>query len=285
LKGPQFLRFVRPLVEVLRENGGSGPTAEIIDQVIERMGVSEKEVSIALSSGQSRVRNQVQWARMYLVNADLMDSSRRGIWTLTEKGFEAKLDDLSILEMFRKVHKTFEKKGGSQVDVTPTEEVEPEEDTTVEDEAHGDIILDLLKNLSPSGFEKLCKRLLTEIGIHDVQVTGQTGDQGIDGTGVIRINDVIGFNILFQCKRYREAVSPHHVRDFRGAMLGRADKGLIITTGRFTKEAKREAVRDGVPPIELIDGERLISLFEKYQLGLKPKTVYDVVPDFFENFK
>lgn len=108
---------------------------------------------------------------------------------------------------------------------------------------------------------------------------------GIDGKGVMKINDVVGFNIIFQCKRYKETVSPHHVRDFGGTMQRRADKGLMITTGRFTKESRREAVRDGVPPIEPIDGERPVSLFEKYGLGLKPKTVYDVVPDFFDNYR
>ncbi|MDH5786427.1 MAG: restriction endonuclease, partial [Chromatiales bacterium] len=159
------------------------------------------------------------------------------------------------------------------------------DDTVVDDEAHGEVLLSILKNLSPSGFEKLCKRLLTEVGVHDVQITGGSGDQGVDGTGVIKVNDVVSFNIIFQCKRYKDAVVPHHVRDFRGTMQGRADKGIIITTGRFTSEAKKEAVRDGVPPIELIDGERLVTLFEKYKLGLKPKVVYDVLPDFFENYQ
>ena len=147
------------------------------------------------------------------------------------------------------------------------------------------MLLNILKNLKPDGFEKISKRLLTEIKIHDIVITGRSGDQGIDGIGVIKLNDVVNFNIVFQCKRYKEVVSPHHVRDFRGAMQGRADKGLIITTGRFTPEAKKEATRDGVPPIELIDGERLVSLFEKYQLGLKPVTVYEIVPEFFKNFE
>lgn len=116
-------------------------------------------------------------------------------------------------------------------------------------------------------------------------ITGKPNDQGIDGTGIIRINDVLGFNIIFQFKRYNDAVSPHHIRDFRRTMQDRADKGVIITTGRFTSEAKNEAVRDGVPTIELIDGEKLVSLFEKYELGLKPKTIYDVIPDYFDKYK
>lgn len=282
MKGPQFLSYVKPLVEVLRNIGGSGATADVIDQVISYMKIPENMVEETISSGASRVRNQIQWARMYLVKADLMDSSQRGIWKLTEKGYEADLSDEAIYDIFRKVQGSSVEKPKLQESIIPVEE---SEEIIVADEAHGEALLNILKNISPQGFERICKRLLSEVGIHDVQITGGTGDQGIDGTGVIKVNEVVGFTVIFQCKRYKDSVVPHHVRDFRGTMQGRADKGIIITTGRFTSEAKKEAVRDGVPPIELIDGERLVSLFEKYQLGLKPKIVYDLVPDFFENFK
>jgi restriction system protein len=281
MKGPQFLIYIRPLVEVLRNSGGSGSTADIIDQVIDHMNIPDEEVEHKISSGASRVRNRIQWARMYLVKADLMDSSQRGIWKLTEKGYNADLSGDSVYAIFKKVQSTFQQEKKDKVEHV----TEEPDDTVVEDEAHGETLLNILKNLTATGFEKICKRLLSEVGIHDVQVTGGAGDQGIDGTGVIKVNEVVGFNIIFQCKRYKDSVVPHHVRDFRGTMQGRADKGIIITTGRFTAEAKREAVRDGVPPIEIIDGERLVSLFEKYKLGLKPKVVYDVVPDFFDNYK
>lgn len=281
MKGPKFLIYTRPLVEVLRNLGGSGSTADVIDKVIEYMEIPDVEVEKQIPSGASRVRNRIQWARMYLVKAGLMDSSQRGIWKLTEKGYDADLSDDSIYKMFKKVQSTFQKEKKDK----PCETSENTDDVVVEDEAHGETLLNILKNLSPDGFEKICKRLLTEVGIHDVQITGGSGDQGIDGTGVIKVSEVVGFNVIFQCKRYKDSVSPHHVRDFRGTMQGRADKGIIITTGRFTTEAKKEAVRDGVPPIELIDGERLITIFEKYNLGLKPKVVYDVVPDFFDNYK
>lgn len=283
MKGPHFLIYIQPLIEVLKNNGGSGSTSDVIDQVIESMGIPDHEVEVTISSGASRVRNQIQWARMYLVKAEFMDSSQRGVWKLTEKGYESPLDDVAVYDLFKKVQGTFDHEYKRKKPKN-TEEVDID-NVVADDEAHGAILLNILKNMSASGFERICKRLLTEVGIHDVQVTGGAGDQGIDGTGVIKINDVVGFNVIFQCKKYKEEVPPSHIRDFRGTMQGRADKGIIITTGRFTKEAKREAVRDGVPPIEMIDGERLISLFEKYELGLKPKTVYDVVPDFFENFK
>ena len=93
------------------------------------------------------------------------------------------------------------------------------------------------------------------------------------------------FKVLFQCKRYARGVSCGQVRDFRGAMQGRADKGIIITTGSFTKDAHAEAIRDGVPPIELVDGEQLVNLFEELELGLVPRTTYDVDATFFEQFR
>lgn len=117
-------------------------------------------------------------------------------------------------------------------------------------------LLNLLQSLPPEGFERICQRLLRESGFQQVKVTGKTGDGGIDGHGILEINPLVSFKVVFQCKRYQGAVSTSHVRDFRGAMMGRADKGIIMTTGSFTLDAKREAVRDGVPPIELVDGEK-----------------------------
>ncbi len=276
-----FFLIISPLVEVLKQAGGSGQTADIIDQVIEFMKIPDEEVEKLISSGVSRVRNQIQWARTYLVKADLMDSTQRGIWKLTQKGYDADLTDENVYQIFKKAQSGFAKVRKERTQ----SETENIDETIVDDETHSETLLATLKSLSPEGFERICKRLLSEIGIHDVQITGRSGDQGIDGTGVIKVNEVVGFNIIFQCKKYKESVSPHHVRDFRGTMQGRADKGIIITTGRFTAESKKEAVRDGVPPIELVDGERLVSLFEKYELGLKPKIVYDVISDFFEKYK
>ena len=116
-------------------------------------------------------------------------------------------------------------------------------------------------------------------------MTGRSGDGGIDGIGVLELDHFVSFKVLFQCKRYKDKVGPSVVRDFRGAMMGRADKGLILTTGVFTADAEREAVRDGVPPIELVDGEKLLQLFEQLELGLAPRTTYEVVESFFDEFR
>lgn len=116
-------------------------------------------------------------------------------------------------------------------------------------------------------------------------VTGKSNDGGIDGIGVLQINALVSFKVLFQCKKYAGTVSPSQVRDFRGAMMGRADKGIILTTGTFTSEAKREALRDGVPPIELVDGDTLLAMLENLELGLSPIKAYRIDPAFFDEFR
>lgn len=146
-------------------------------------------------------------------------------------------------------------------------------------------VLATMLSLPPAGFERLAQRLLRESGFTQVVVTGQSGDGGIDGFGILQVNPLVSFKVLFQCKRYAKSVVPSQVRDFRGAMSGRADKGIIITTGTFTQEAKREATRDGAPPIELIDGEKLIDMLEKLELGLKAVTTYEVEHTFFNEFR
>jgi len=279
MKGPQFLTYINPILETLKEMGGAGTAAEVIDRVIERMNIPESEVEKTISSGQSRVKNRIQWAKMYLSKAGYIDSSTRGTWKLTEKGLSAILSEKEIYELFKAVHSTFSVREDKQVSKNS------EEDISTDEEEHTHKLLGIIHALSPSGFERICKRLLTECGFQHVQVTGRSGDNGIDGIGLLEINDLVSFKVLFQCKRYKDSVGPSQVRDFRGAMQGRADKGIIITTGRFTKEARNEALRDGVPPIELVDGDKLVELFEKFQLGLKPKTVYDIDLAFFEEFR
>ena len=282
-KGPQFIRFFKPVIEVLKESGGSGTAAEVIDQTIEKMNISEKEQAATTKNGQSRVRNQVNWARLYLVRAGYLDSSKRGIWSLTEKGMTLDFAAFDVLGTLKQVQKIFrdEKK--------PQGRTEPFEDDAVEQEIepqdHRAKLLNLIKSLPPGGFERLSQRLLRESGFQRVVVTGRSGDGGIDGMGVLQVNPFVSFNVLFQCKRYQGTVTPSQVRDFRGAMMGRADKGIIITTGTFTLDAKKEARRDGVPPIELVDGESLVQMFERLELGLVPRTTYVVDEKFFEDFK
>lgn len=234
MKGPEFLKYINPVLTTLQANGGAGNSSNIIEQIIESLGITEEELEEPTSNGQSRIRNQIQWARFYLFKAGLIDNAQRGTWRLTNEGLEKKLNDEDVYTLFKGVQESVKK----TPIITPKKSEEKFETTSTEDEEHTIGLLNLIQNLPAAGFEKLCKRLLTEIGINDITITGGSGDQGIDGKGIVKLNDVVSLNIVFQCKRYKEVVSPHHVRDFRGAMQGRGEKGLIITTGRFKKKLK-----------------------------------------------
>ncbi len=288
-KKPQFHRFMVPLLEALRELGGSGQAGEVADMVIERMGISEQEQEETISSGQSRIRNQIGWARFYLAKAGYIGQSRRGVWNLTEKGQNADLSALDTKNLHKVVRDVLaEEKLSSGA---TGEDFGHENDDTVSPEAESvmpdykEELLNSLRELPPDGFERICQRLLRESGFEQVAVTGKSGDGGIDGIGILQVNPFVSFKVLFQCKRYQGTVSASQVRDFRGAMQGRADKGIIMTTGGFTTDAKKEARRDGVPPIELVDGDKLVQMFELLELGLKPVKTFEVDPAFFEEFK
>ncbi len=283
VKGPQFLRFCIPIVETLQELGGSGQPKEVTDSVLERLHISEREQAQTNKNGGSRVRNQVAWARFYLAKADLLDASRRGVWALTEKGRTIHLSPDTVAQLFKDVQGNPPTKDETPHVTDNAIGITPPMDSSG-NSASKRTLLDVLKSLSPEGFERVSQRLLRESGFERVLVTGKSGDGGIDGHGILQVNPFVSFTVLFQCKRYAGTVSAPQVRDFRGAMMGRADKGIIITTGTFTTEATKEARRDGAPPIELVDGETLVQLFERLELGVRPKTIYEVDEAFFEEY-
>lgn len=281
-KGPEFIRFFRPILQILKESGGSGTTSEVIDRAIELLQIPESEQEVTLKNGQSRVRNQVQWSRLYLVRAGYLESSRRGVWSLTEKGTQTDLATFDAYEVFQLVQK------GLRAEKKKKELEEPfideRDESSAENADYKSELLALIKSLPPEGFERLCQRVLRESGFQEVTVTGKTGDGGIDGIGVLQVNPFVSFNVLFQCKRYQGSVTPSQVRDFRGAMAGRADKGIMMTTGTFTVEAKKEARRDGAAPIELVAGEDLVKLFEDLELGLLPRKTFEIDRKFLDEF-
>jgi restriction system protein len=282
-KGPEFIRFFKPILQILKQSGGSGTTSEVIDRAIEVLEIPESEQEVTLKNGQSRIRNQVQWGRLYLVRGGYLDSSRRGIWSLTEKGSQTDLGTFDPYHIFQTVQKDFhaEKKKKKEIEEPFIDE---RDESSAEAADYRSELLALIKSLPPNGFERLCQRVLRESGFQEVVVTGRTGDGGIDGMGVLQVNPFVSFNVLFQCKRYQGSVTPSQVRDFRGAMAGRADKGIMMTTGTFTVEAKKEARRDGAAPIELVTGEDLVKLFEDLELGLVPRKTFEIDRKFFDEF-
>ena len=201
----------------------------------------------------------------------------------TPAGYKAKLDTPAAHKVFLKwvkVHASARKKAAQGTVESPV----PEEAEAAADTDHKFLLLELLKKVSPEGFERICARLLRESGFEKVTVTGGPKDEGIDGLGILQVNPFVSFKVFFQCKRYKGSVSRAQVGDFRNAMLGRADKGIIMTTGTFTAEARREADRDGASPVELVDGEKLVEMFERANLGLTQRVVYEVDYAFFASF-
>lgn len=284
-EGSQFVRYFGPLLDALRGLGGSGTPDEVVERIAKDLGLSDEIQNDLLPSGQPRYRNQVAWARFYLVREGLLDSSKRGVWSLTEQGRGTTLSPGQAREIFLKQVRFYQEQRRLKTQTPEPIAEQVAEGTGATPEDYRGELIDLLLKLPPSGFERLSQRLLREAGFIQVVVTGSSGDGGIDGYGTLQINPLVSFKVLFQCKRYTNSVSPSHVRDFRGAMAGRADKGIIITTGTFTAEARREASRDGVPPIELIDGEKLVDMLEHLELGLKPVTTYEIDELFFVEFK
>jgi restriction system protein len=278
----QFARYIGPVIQAIRELGGSGRPDEVRAVIARDLRISDAEQSEPLPSGvQTRFENQVHWARFYLAKAGYIDSSQRGVWTLTEKGpsLGAVTPD-EIQRLIREVSaQTKPAADDGPQSTTETDDIVPAVSNYREELAR------TLQSLPAPGFERFCQRLLRESGFQEVTVTGRSGDGGIDGIGILQVNALVSFKVLFQCKKYAGSVTPSHVRDFRGAMTGRADKGIIITTGSFTSDARKEVVRDGAPPIELVDGEKLAAMLEKLELGLRPRQTYELDPAFFEEYK
>jgi restriction system protein len=293
----EFASWINPLLAALKELGGSARPQEVVDLVAKRCSVPDAVLDQTISGGTSRFGNQVHWARYYLAEAGLIDRSRRGVWKLTEDArTRYPLSDTEIDELVVRVQEADRQVRAQSTASSPTKPAgthpsvlspsQPDTSAPVDDSAsHAERLLDLLKALPPAGFERLCQRLLREAGFEKVEVTGRSGDGGIDGNGVLALNAFVSFRVLFQCKRYKDSVGPGYIRDFRGAMQGRADKGIVLTTGTFTADARREAVRDGVPPIELVDGEKLVSLFEDLELGLIPRKAFEIDERFFEEYR
>jgi restriction system protein len=269
----------------VRDIGDSGTNEEIVARVVEREGFSEAQLEVPSPNGRNGlIEYRLAWARSWLKGMGLLDNSQQGVWSTTEHGRSATEADLPELYASYGARMRAARKK-KQEQAPETDGTETEGDASPDTGAWKDELLAALKAMTPDGFERLARRLLREAGFVSVNVTGKSGDGGIDGVGTYRLS-LVSFPVFFQCKRYKGSVSPKDVRDFRGAMSGRGDYGLLITTGTFTSEAKTEATRDGAPTIDLIEGERLCDLLKQYQLGVRTtiRQVEDVeiVPAFFD---
>lgn len=267
--------MMQPVLDALNARGGSARPSEVKEWIAANLVLDRGYLSATTKTGGSTFGGHVDWARFYLVRSGYIDSSKRGVWSVTELGRTAKIDDAKVAEIVRNVSK----------DVGEVAEAGPVGTESAPKSGYVDQTLALLKGLPAGGFENLCQRVLRESGFEEVTVTGRSGDGGIDGQGILKLNAFVSFRVLFQCKRYKDSVGPGVVRDFRGAMAGRAEKGIIITTGYFTPAAENEASRDGAQPVELVDGDALVRLLADLELGLKRIDSYELDSSFFRLYE
>lgn len=273
---PSYQFFFKPTLQALDELGGSGSNEEIYNRVLLITQLPTDVIEIMHSFTKTEVEYRLAWARTYLKNYGALDNSKHGVWSLTTKG--AKMLKENNVDP-KEINKYTIKKR-SKVRSTIAEE-----DLVVEAFSWRDQITDILQHLDPYAFERLAQRLLRECGFSDVVVTRRSGDGGIDGTGKLRIQGIFSFNVAFQCKRYKGVVGPGEIRDFRGSLDTNIEKGVLITTGTFTKAAKDEASCPGKRLIDLMDGEELINKLAEYGIGLNEVKSYEVDEDFFHSLE
>jgi len=262
---PKYDDFFNPLLKAMHKLGGSASVSEQEDEVAAILKLSDGEVAEIHRGSRTKVSYRLAWARNWLKHYGVLDNSARGIWALTPLGQQTLAVDKAAVKkavnaLVRKQH------AGDRSEPTP------QLPDGLAEVIWEDNLLETIRRVPSDAFERLCQRVLRESGFIHVEVTGRVGDGGIDGKGVVRVGGLLSFHVIFQCKRYQGSVSSSAVRDFRGAMVGRADKGLFITTGTFTKDARAEAQRDGAPPIDLIDGETLVAKLKELRLGVRVTT-------------
>ncbi|SDD69867.1 restriction system protein [Paracoccus isoporae] len=284
---PDLAGMMLVTVEALRSIGGSATIHELDERVAEIEGVSEEEQAFMMTGDGHRPRLNyfLSWARTYLRRGGAVENSARGVWALTERGqgitTYQQTQEIRAQVAEEEREKARQKRMAEKAQPAPDAEL-PEPDPSDDDDLHAtdweNELLEVVKKMTPDAFERLAQRLLRESGFIKVEVRGKSGDGGIDGVGVLRVN-LISFQVLFQCKRWKSSVGASEIRDFRGALQGRADKGLFITTGSFTSQASEEATRDGAPAIDLIDGDRLCELLKDLGLGVKTELIEKVTVD------
>lgn len=275
---PKHHELFNPLLKVLWQLGGSASIQEQEDEVASMLKLTESDLTQIHKGSQTKFSYNLAWARTWPKIYGLLDNSSRGVWSLTEQGQQTKLVEPTIVKQF--VTAKY-KKGTIKLEKLEPPAEDSNEQWKVD-------VLEYLQGMPPNAFERLCQRLLRESGFIQVEVTGRSGDGGIDGRGVVRLGGLLSFHMIFQCKRFKGSVGSSIVRDFRGAMVGRADKGLLITTGTFTKDARNEAQREGAPPIDLIDGLALADKLLELSLGIvvskRVVEKIEVQKSFFDSF-
>lgn len=279
---PSYHDLIWPVVLAFRALGGSSDKQQLLDKVAEIMLLSDEVMLEPHGAGpQSEVAYRVAWVQTWLRQGGMLENPQRRVWVLTPLGRAVSQEEAETVGP-RKTRTIVRDRPLTRDAVKDRVPDQDPVEQKIELDWQSDL-LDTIKDMAPAAFERLAKRLLLELGFSKVMVTGGSGDGGIDAVGTVTVNSVLTFKVVVQCKRYRNTVGPNDLRNFRGAMQGRTDKALFITTGSFTRGALEEATRDGVPEIDLISGEDLAAILKELKLGVKTEMVerVSVVKEFF----
>jgi restriction system protein len=278
---PSFETYFAPAVAALKAHGGSATIEELEEAVAAEMNLSDATTSVPHGDGpRTQFQYELAWVRTYLKKVGVAENSEKGVWRLTPIGLAMSVADLAkIPKKVRSADKEKRQKKREETDLLESSDDGSADNSNDETGTRWkETLLECLLKMEPSAFERLCQRILRESDFVKVEVTGKSGDGGIDGIGVLRLN-LLSFHVFFQCKRWKGSVGASTIRDFRGAMVGRADKGLVITTATFTTDARREATRDGAPAIDLVDGDTLCDLPKRLKIGVSVEQIEHVVID------
>jgi restriction system protein len=271
---PKYDELINPLLKALHALGGSASISELEEKVAADLKLTDKDLEVIHEGNRPKFSYNLAWARSYLKQFGLIENSARGVWALTSEGQKTKQVNKDEVKRKNRSESYALRKNAKKPE-------QPKTDINGDGRKWETEVLEAVKNIKPEAFERLCQRVLREAGFVQVEVTGRSGDGGIDGKGILKMGAILSFHVFFQCKRYKGSVSNAVIRDFRGAMDGRADKGIIITTGTFTREARLEALRDGATPLDLIDGSELVQMLKDFRLGIsvKERVVQEVMVD------
>lgn len=281
---PRYKDLIVPTFQALKTLGGSGNNDDILAQIIADLRLSNEIVDAPHkgSTSMTELAYQAAWARTYLKNCGIISNTTRRVWVISPDFVHSETVDAKVI-IATVTKQNSDKRKSKAADTivsndTPTDDGIEEPD---EIKSWRVKLSEILYSMDPYGFERLAQRILRECGFSQVEVTKKSGDGGIDGTGKLKINGIFSFNVAFQCKRYSGIVGASAIRDFRGSLTTDIEKGVLITTGTFSKAAKEEASNPGKQQIDLIDGEELMNKIAEYGIGVREVIVYEIDEEFF----
>ena len=293
---PKYHELMRPLLDLVAD-GRPRNLREAAQELAERLSLTDEDLTETLPSGYPRYLNRVGWAKSDLNKTGLIESCGRGLFRISERGSNA-LPELPP-QLDRKYFEARELGSWKSVSAPPTSsagpEARPDETLTPEEqidetlaelqEALEQEVLTQLRSINPASFERFVVRLLAAMGYGVGEVTGRSGDGGIDG--VIYEDRLKLDRIYLQAKRWADApVGGPDIDGFLGALAKHgANRGVFVTTSRFTQDARR-AVELPHLRLVLIDGEELARLAVEHNVGVSVKRKIELKrldTDFFDD--